>query len=148
MSQAVLLQHEAYLLRQAFNQQFEAAQAAKRDLIASVEEKCTRIGQIERELGLHDSAPPVSVLVYAWELTSLLTSESGMLRHCRADVKHMWNGAVQGPYPCFWSLSLQCNAACGSACVSSCAPCITELCNYELVGLPSMLPKVAGDVAS
>lgn len=81
MSQAVLLQHEASLIRQAFNQQFEAAQAAKRDLIAAVEEKCTRIGQIERELGLHGSAPPVSVLVHAWELIDFVVFESWELQH-------------------------------------------------------------------
>lgn len=63
LSQAVLLQHETCLIRQAFNQQFEAAQAAKKDLIAAVEEKLTRISQIERELGLHASASTASVLV-------------------------------------------------------------------------------------
>ena len=59
----MLLQHEASLIRQAFNQQFAAAQAAKRDLISAVEEKLTRIGQIERELGLLISASSASVMV-------------------------------------------------------------------------------------
>lgn len=63
MSQAVLLQQEGCLIRQAFNQQFDAAQAAKKDLTAAVEEKLTRISQIERELGLHGSASTVSALV-------------------------------------------------------------------------------------
>ena len=63
MSQAVLLQQEGCLICQAFNQQFDAAQAAKKDLTAAVEEKLTRISQIERELGLHGSASTVSALV-------------------------------------------------------------------------------------
>lgn len=62
-TQAVLFQQEACLIREAFNQQFDAAQTAKKDLIAAVEEKLTRISQIERELGLHISASAVSVLV-------------------------------------------------------------------------------------
>lgn len=59
----MLLQHEACLIRQAFNQQFEAAQTAKKDLIAAVEEKLTRVGQIERELGLRASASTAYVMV-------------------------------------------------------------------------------------
>lgn len=81
MSQAVLLQQEASLVRQAFNQQFEATQAAKRDLIAAVEEKQTRIEQIEWELGLHGSAPHVSVLVHAWELIDFIVLEKRELHH-------------------------------------------------------------------
>ncbi|DBA69301.1 TPA: Cilia- and flagella-associated protein 43 [Trebouxia sp. C0005] len=60
ISQAVLLQHEAHLIRQAFNQQFEVTQAAKRDLIVSLDERLARITNIERELGLHPQVAATS----------------------------------------------------------------------------------------
>lgn len=63
LSQAVLFQQEACLIREAFNQRFDAAQIAKKVLIAAVEERLTRISQIEQELGLPSSASTVSVLV-------------------------------------------------------------------------------------
>ena len=63
ISQAVLLQHEACLIREGFNQQFEAAQTAKRDVIATIHEKLVRIGQIERELGMPSSASSLAALV-------------------------------------------------------------------------------------
>ena len=63
VSQAVLLQHEATLVCEAFNQQFATAQAAKRDLIATVEERLRRISQIERELGLPTSSALPTALV-------------------------------------------------------------------------------------
>ncbi|KAL3139282.1 Cilia- and flagella-associated protein 43 [Trebouxia sp. C0009 RCD-2024] len=62
LSQAVRFQQEACLIREAFNQQFDAAQTAKKDLIAAVEERWTRISKIQRELGLPSSASTVSVL--------------------------------------------------------------------------------------
>ena len=60
ISQAVLLQHEARLIREAFNQQFEVTQAAKRDLIVSLDENLARIKIIERELGLHPQVAATS----------------------------------------------------------------------------------------
>ena len=52
IAQAVLLQHEAQLVKETFNKRCKNAQAAKADLIALVEEKAARVIAIERELGL------------------------------------------------------------------------------------------------
>lgn len=52
----MLLQQEAQLLQESFNRRFAAAQAAKADLIALLEEKAGRVAAIERELGLSSSA--------------------------------------------------------------------------------------------
>lgn len=51
-AQAVLLQHEAQLVKEAFNKRYEKTQAAKADLVALVEEKAARVTAIERELGV------------------------------------------------------------------------------------------------
>ncbi len=75
ISQAVLLQHEARLIREAFNQQFEVTQAAKRDLIVSLDEKLARITNIERELSLHPQAAATSAILvsrYLWLCMELL----------------------------------------------------------------------------
>ena len=74
LSQAVLLQHEAMLTREAFNQQFEVVQASKRELIAATEEKLVRISSIEQELGTElqataTAAALVSLLLYSPCLT-------------------------------------------------------------------------------
>lgn len=68
ISQAVLLQHEARLIREAFNQQFEVTQAAKRDLIVSLDERLARITSIKRELGLHSQAAATSAILVSWYL--------------------------------------------------------------------------------
>lgn len=73
ISQAVLLQQESQLIRQAFNQQFEVAQAAKRDLIASVDERLDRITVIERELCLHNKAAANSAALVSWICESVKT---------------------------------------------------------------------------
>jgi len=75
ISQAVLLQHEARLIREAFNQQFEVTQAAKRDLIVSLDERLARITNIERELSLHPQAAATSAILvsrYLWLCMELL----------------------------------------------------------------------------
>ena len=76
LSQAVLLQHEAILTRQAFNQQFEVVQAAKRELVAASEEKLVRIAAIEQELGTErQTAATVSALVCSLLCTACMNKK-------------------------------------------------------------------------
>lgn len=92
ISQAVLLQHEAHLIRQAFNQQFEVTQAAKRDLIVSLDERLARITNIERELGLHPQVAATSevlVSLYLWLCMVLLLCSDVPASSC-STVEQRW----------------------------------------------------------
>lgn len=55
-AQAIMLQHEAQLVKEAFNELFKGAQAAKADMIAVVAEHGGKVAAIERELGWSSSA--------------------------------------------------------------------------------------------
>ena len=98
-AQAVLLQHEAQLLQEAFNQRFAASQAAKADLIALLEEKAGRVDAIERELGLSSSA------------TSRPTALVRVIACSGSGIYHQLS-----PYCESRSASQQCSSQCGCCC--------------------------------
>ena len=122
VAQAVLLQHEAQLVKEAFNKRYEKTQAAKADLVALVEEKAARVTAIERELGL---------------TCSTIATTAALVRH------HDSSAVCQGIMACKYgeSESFHHAAACAvvSLWASLCLTACSHLCLVSLLLHPSVL---------